>query len=48
VVHGDLPGNQTDGFANTVSRLCVPATNTDRLALYKEPPQRDGGAGNAA
>jgi hypothetical protein len=24
---GDLPGNQTDGLASTVSRLCVPTSN---------------------
>jgi len=32
---------------SAVSRLCVPVP-TDRRALYKEPPQRGGGAVNVA
>jgi hypothetical protein len=43
---GDLPGNQTDG----VRRLTALRADLERgrRALYKEPPQRNGGTGNTA
>src|SRR5262245_1171561 len=37
---GDLPGNQTDGLANTVSRLCVPASNVAGVPFTRSLRQR--------
>jgi len=45
---GDLPGNQTDGLANAVSRLCVPASNVAGVPFTRSLRQRDRGVGNVA